>query len=144
MQKSSYKSWEDMKKRCDNPNRRSYKNYGGRGIKYQEDWKYFENFYRDMGDRPDGHTLERIEVDGNYTKENCKWATWEEQANNKTDNVRIDFYGENLTVEQWNRVFELPPSVLRKRRYRKWSVERMMTTPNRHPKVKRLSKELGL
>ena len=72
-----YKSWNNMKNRCNNPKLAEYKNYGGRGITYDKDWERFENFYRDMGERPEGTTLDRIDVDKDYSKENCRWATKE-------------------------------------------------------------------
>lgn len=79
----SYKSWAEMKKRCDNPNQVYYNRYGGRGITYQEDWKDFENFYRDMGDCPEGLELDRIDNNGNYEKGNCRWVTHKVNCNNR-------------------------------------------------------------
>ncbi|MCK5015416.1 MAG: AP2 domain-containing protein [Candidatus Omnitrophica bacterium] len=80
---SEYKVWLDIRQRCNNPNNKSYVNYGGRGITVCEKWLKFENFFEDMGNRPDGLTIERIDNDKGYYKENCKWATYSEQGRNK-------------------------------------------------------------
>jgi len=71
-----------MKQRCDNPSTNGYENYGGRGITYCKRWESFENFLDDMGERPKGKTLDRIDVNDNYEPDNCRWATAKEQAAN--------------------------------------------------------------
>jgi len=79
----TYFSWYSMKTRCTNPNAINYKNYGGRGISFCDEWLDFNNFLNDMGVRPDGKSIDRIDVDGNYTPENCKWSTQSEQVRNQ-------------------------------------------------------------
>lgn len=80
----TYKCWVGLKYRCDSPNATGYEKYGGRGIGYCDRWKDFENFYEDMGPRPsDKHSIDRIDNDGDYCPENCKWATLNQQSINK-------------------------------------------------------------
>jgi hypothetical protein len=96
-------SWLSAKQRCLNPNDRAYSRYGGRGIKFSERWMVFLAFYEDMGPRPLGMELDRIDNNGNYEPGNCRWATPQQQANNRRSNRWITFNGKTQTVMQWSR-----------------------------------------
>lgn len=89
-----YTSWQSMKNRCNNPLHDNYHLYGGRGITYDSRWEQFEEFYKDMGERPPGTTLDRIDSDANYCKENTRWATAEVQGNNKSTTRLVEYNGE--------------------------------------------------
>ncbi len=80
----TYTSWDSMKDRCNNPNHRNYHLYGGRGITVCLDWAWFPNFLKDMGERPEGTSIDRLNNDGNYCKDNCKWSTQAEQIHNSS------------------------------------------------------------
>ena len=84
-----YISWRAMHSRCENPNHRSFHNYGGRGITICDRWHIFENFLEDMGPRPGGTTLDRIDPDGGYNKDNCRWADWHTQRVNRRSNTLL-------------------------------------------------------
>lgn len=99
----SYSVWTGIIERCNNKNSKKYKNYGGRGISVCQQWLKFENFLADMGHRPDGLSIDRINNDGNYEPGNCRWATKKEQNLNTRQNNRILFSGLNLTVSEWGR-----------------------------------------
>lgn len=113
----AWQSWRTAKSRCYRIKDNSYKNYGGRGITMCDRWKNsFENFFSDMGSCPEGCSLDRINVNGNYELQNCKWATGIEQANNKRNNHLItNSKGETKTATQWAREFNISfPTVIRK------------------------------
>lgn len=130
--KRVYNIWCAMLARCNNPKNNRYRYYGDRGITVCEGWKSFENFYADMGEPPIGLTLDRIDIDGNYCKENCRWVTMVEQANNKTNNHLIAYKNEVKTIAEWERELGFPRSLIWQRLERLgWSVDKTFTTPVR-------------
>jgi hypothetical protein len=106
-----YFRWLNMKARCNNPNNPAYANYGGRGISVCARWdKSFDAFMSDVGERPTPeHSLDRIDNDGNYEPNNVRWATSQEQANNRRNNMKVEFNGETKTIAEWARVAGITP-----------------------------------
>lgn len=116
----TYKSWSEMKDRCRYPHH-SRGHY--EGVTYCEEWESFDNFVRDMGIRPEGTTLDRIDCKGNYEPSNCRWADILTQANNRSNNVYYDIDGERLTLSQIARKYGLNRSNLANKIYLyKWDI----------------------
>ena len=125
---SIYRTWAMMLQRCKNPKRKDYPKYGGRGITVCERWHKFENFYEDMGPRPDGRTLDRIDNDGDYEFDNCRWATLRQQNNNRINTAMIN--GEPLADVARRHV--MSPNLLHQRYVKLgWTLERALNTPIR-------------
>jgi len=104
---STYSTYRGMKERCNNPNQSCYKHYGGRGIKVCEKWRKFEGFLQDMGERPPGKTIDRINNDGDYCPENCRWITNEQQQKNTQKTILVTINNETLCVKDWCKKFKL-------------------------------------
>jgi len=132
----TYSSWLSMKSRCNEKNNARYDNYGGRGIKVCDRWLHsFENFLEDMGERPSKeYTLDRIDVNGDYCKENCRWADYKTQANNTTRNINLEYNGEVHTIAEWSEILGIKYGVLRDRIANGWSVERALSYQGRKKK----------
>jgi lambda repressor-like predicted transcriptional regulator len=129
-----YHVWQAMLQRCENPNSQVYANYGGRGISVCSEWHRFENFYRDMGDRPAGYSLDREDNNGNYERDNCRWTTTDVQANNKRRNRVIEINGHKKTLAQWAEYAGLSWATLRQRLDRMgWDIERALTDAIKEP-----------
>jgi hypothetical protein len=114
-QTSVWKSWSSMLRRCFNPDDAHFKRYAERGITVCPQWRSFEAFFADMGECPPGLTLERENNDLGYFKENCKWATRKEQANNRSSNHLIEYKGIKMTCAQWADELGVKYATLRKR-----------------------------
>jgi len=117
-----------MKARCQNEKHDHYDRYGGRGIKVCERWQDFANFLEDLGEIPDGLTIERKDNDGNYTPANVRLATMTEQHNNTSRNRFIEYKGRRQTVTQWAREIGVHKHTLRDRLNRGWPLEKALTT----------------
>lgn len=127
-----YGTWFQMISRCENPNQNHYDRYGGRGIKVCDEWHDFWQFVKwsdSVGGRPKGYTLDRIDNNGNYEPNNCRWADWRTQTTNKSSNVFIEFEGQTKTVTEWAEFLNFHPHTLQERLKKGWSVERALTEP---------------
>lgn len=119
-----YEAWINMRQRCTNPKRPEFRNYGARGISVCERWESFENFLDDMGTRPMGLSIERINNDGNYEPSNCKWATKVEQCRNMRRSRIFPHNGESKTLTEWSKVLGINYDRLRGRLRLGWTFER--------------------
>lgn len=129
----TYSVWQGMLARCDKPSHKSYKDYGGKGITVCSRWRSFEPFLEDMGIRPSGLTIDRIDGSGNYEPGNCRWATAKTQANNRHNNRLNTYQGETKTTTQWA---EDPRCVVSFVTFAKridcgWPIEHALTAPYR-------------
>lgn len=131
-QSSEYMTWKNIKSRCNNPNNKSYNRYGERSIRVCDRWmESFEAFLADMGMKPFPEaTIERIDNDGPYSKENCKWATQSEQMRNMSRNRLITFQGRTQCLQDWVNETGLSKAVISNRLKKGWTVEETLTVPS--------------
>jgi hypothetical protein len=127
-----YKIWAKIKYRCFDQNYPEFQYYGGRGITVCDEWLEFEPFMKWANENGYNNTLsiDRIDYDGNYEPSNCKWATNEEQANNKSNNVKLEYNGKTLTLAQWARELGMERYVLANRYKRGYPVEKILYKGN--------------
>lgn len=124
-----HRAWVSMRQRCSNPNKKEFKHYGGRGIKVCQRWSYFANFIADMGRRPSSaHSLDRIDVNGDYEPGNVRWATKQTQAENTTVARILSHDGEALTVSEWERRKCLARGTICRRLASGWSIAEAIDT----------------
>lgn len=124
-----YEIYYNMKKRCENENAINYHNYGGRGIKVCEEWKEYLPFsqWAKANGYSDNLTLDRIDNNGNYCPENCRWVTYKEQANNTRVNRVICFNDQSHTLTEWSVITGIKKTTIHQRLKRGWSVEKALT-----------------
>jgi len=116
--------------RCSNPNHASWKNYGGRGIKVCARWRKFENFFADMGAKPaQEFSIDRIDNNGPYTPQNCRWSTAKQQQSNRCNTLVVTYKGETKTLTEWAQVTGLSLGLIKERLKRHWPVEAVFTYP---------------
>lgn len=117
----TWKTWDSMLQRCENPNAPDYDRYGARGIKVCAEWHEFLKFLADMGERPEGKTLDRIDVNGMYEPSNCQWATATQQQRNRTDAITATIDGVTKSVWDWADETGVPSGVIKWRLSKGWS-----------------------
>ena len=126
------RTYRGMIERCYNPRLEAYPHYGGRGITVCDRWlESIANFVADMGERPEGKTLDRIDLDGPYCPENCRWATSIEQMNNRTNSRFLTHDGQILTLAQWSRITGVSYGAIWRRLLAGWTIERTLSEPMR-------------
>lgn len=125
-------TWKQMISRCSNPSNKKYSDYGGRGISVCEEWLNFDKFndwVNSVGGRPNGYTLDRIDTNGNYCPDNCRFVPWSIQASNKRTSHLIEYKGEVKALSVWAKELCIPYYIIEHRINRGWNVERALTTP---------------
>lgn len=122
----AYQSWTGMKSRCSDPNSADWQHYGGRGIKVCTEWEDFTRFLADMGEPPPGHSLERIDVNGDYCPANCMWATAEQQAQNKRRALTVSIDGVPVPLRIVANVTGINYGTLRHRLHAGWPLDRLL------------------
>ena len=127
----TYATWGAMIQRCTNPEMGNYQSYGGRGISVSPSWLKFEGFLADMGERPPGMTLDRINNDGNYEPGNCRWATRAEQSRNTRRNRTMIVGGERVLVTDVAEANGISAATARMRLHKGWPSSRAATEPTR-------------
>lgn len=130
---STHTVWMGMKQRCESPGASKFAIYGGRGIKVCDRWQSFSNFLADMGERPPGMSIDRIDPDGDYEPGNCRWATQLEQQNNRRNNRMVLVNGERMTVSMAARSAGLKPDMVMQRLKRGLSIEQALVSAPARP-----------
>ena len=131
-----YATWNSMRSRCNNKNSGSYHKYGGRGIKICPEWEDFETFVLDMGNRPNWFSIDRIDNDKGYSKDNCRWADIKTQANNTRHNRLILYKGVEYTISELATKYGFESSTLRHRLNKGYDVSLCVETPINKLKAK--------
>ncbi len=130
---AEFRIWTGMKDRTTNPKCEHYQIYGGRGVLVCPEWfDSFDKFFADMGPRPSArHSIDRVDPNKAYCKENCRWATGKEQCRNKRNNHLVEYLGEKLPIAAWTERFGFRKNTIRNRLVAGWSIHDSMMTPEK-------------
>ncbi len=131
----TYNSWSSMRSRCYREKDRCFELYGGRGIKVCEQWiNNYDNFFNDMGECPENMSLDRINCDQGYDKDNCRWVTMKTQQNNRRNNFIVEFNNRKLSLTEWSKITGLNSDTIWKRLIRwNWAIEKALTFTTERP-----------
>lgn len=126
-----FNTWKRLRQRCMNPKCKDWRNYGGRGIEICDQWKNdFARFYADMGPRPSSaHSIDRINNDGPYSPENCRWATRQEQNKNRRDSIYVEHAGKRLMLADWSEITGIGEETIRYRIKAGWTAAEALMIP---------------
>ncbi|QSI31455.1 hypothetical protein GNX71_18470 [Variovorax sp. RKNM96] len=127
----TYNTWSSMRRRCSKESNHNYAEYGGRGIGYDEKWDTFAGFLEDMGVRPEGKTLDRMDPDGHYDKDNCRWATPTEQVNNLRTNHVVTIGPFSLSVSEWADLLGIGRAMIYRRLAVGWNPVKAVCIPGK-------------
>ena len=137
--KKTHQCWRDMRQRCNNPNSHRYYTHGARGIKVCKEWEEsYKAFLDDMGEKPDGFTIERLDNNKGYYKENCTWASPKEQAQNRRTTRHITYNNQTKTLLEWAKEIGLSHNAMSKR-LKNWSIEKAINTPRQEKFVRNVN-----
>lgn len=132
---STYKSWYGMVRRCTDETYNVYEQYGAKGVTVCDRWLNFKNFLSDMGERPDGHTIDRVDGTKGYSPDNCRWSTYKEQTANRHNTLYVTYNDERKPLALLCREANLAYGMVFARIFKSgWSVERALTTESQRPK----------
>lgn len=127
---AEYNAWCNMKARCTNPNNPQYKDYGGRGITFCPEWAVFKQFLNDMGPKPEGLTLERVDNEKGYSPTNCEWRPMLENCNNRRTSKLVEFNGVVKSLADWARVAGITRGTMTFLMKQGWPLERAFAPKN--------------
>lgn len=123
----TYRAWVNVKRRCNGKTLASWSDYGGRGITYDPRWENFEAFLEDMGEAPPGTSMDRINNDLGYSKENCRWVDWRQNNNNRRVSLHLEYEGRTLSLSEWSEETGIAYDTILQRFKKNWPAEKILS-----------------